>query len=125
MVYLQSVAAQRPVHLDNKPAIRLTPNKGPIDQPPPSAGDSTAPLPPPNHPPPGSSPQREDNFSPSYRLPEGNTDDSSHASDADRPQLIPNFEKSNSWLEESKYAAKDRTRIPTASELLGGSDFVK
>ena len=41
-------------------------------------------------------------FSPSARIPEGNTDDSSHESDEDRRQPIPNFEKSDSWLEESK-----------------------
>ena len=116
MVYLQSVAAQRPTRSD-KPAIRLTPNKGPFHQPSLPDRDSTDPLPPPNHPPPGSPPPHDDTFSPSARLPEGNTDESSNESGEDRPEPIPNFEKSDSWLAESKWAANDRTRVKTASEL--------
>ena len=116
-VYLQSVAPQRPFNSD-KPAIRLTPNKGPNFQPSHSDRVSTAPLPPPRHPPPDSdSPSRQDDFSPSARLPDGDSSDSSHESDEGKPQPIPKFEKSDSWLEESKWAARDRTRTRTASEL--------
>ena len=47
----------------------------------------------------------------------GNTDDSSNDSGDDQPEPIPNFEKSDSWLADSKWAAKDKTRVKTASEL--------
>ena len=115
-VYLQSVAVQRPARSDNQP-IRLTPNKAPLHQPSLPARDSTAPLPPPNYPPPGHTPPHDDTFIPSARLLEGNTDDSSTDTEEDQPQQIPNFEKSDSWLADYKWAAKDPTRVKTASEL--------
>ena len=115
-VYLQSVAAQRPARGD-KPVITLTPNKGPNFNPPPTGEESTSRLPPSDHAPPGSLPPRDDHFSPSGRIPNGSTDASSGESDDDQPKPIPKFEKSNSWLEEYKWAAKDPTRTLTASEL--------
>ena len=106
------MAAQRPAR-GEKPAIRLTPNKGPIFHPPPSTEEPSTPLPPPDHAPPGPSPSRNDHYSPAARVPEGDTSDS----DDDQSKPIPDFEKSNSWFEESKWAAKDPTRVLTASEL--------
>ena len=113
-VYLQSVAVQRPARLDNQP-IRLTPNKGPLHQPSLPGRDSTAPLPPPNYPPPGHTQPHDDTFSPSARLPEGNTDDSSNDSGEDQPEQIPNFEKSDSWLADYTTNGRPKT-IPESKQ---------
>ena len=101
---------------DNEP-IRLTPNQRPSHQPSPPARDTTAPLPPPNYPPPDYTPPHDDNFISSARVPDGNTDDSGPGSDADQPYQIPSFASSNSWLADYKWAAKDPSRVKTASEL--------
>ena len=115
-VYLQSVAARRPSHSDNPP-IRLTPNQRPSHQTSLPVRDTTAPLPPPSHPPPDYTPPHDDNFISSARLPDGNTDDSGTGSDADQPYQIPSFASSNSWLADYQWAAKDPSRVKTASEL--------
>ena len=108
------MAAQRPAR-SAKPAIRLTPNKGPIFHPSTLQEEPQTPLPPTDHAHPNPSPTRNDTYIAAARLPDGESSNSD--SDDNEPKPIPAYEKSNSWFEESKWAAQDPTRVLSASEL--------